>query len=170
MPYSAEFQRLAWQFFYFKYFCLLPSLLCWVKVYQTLWLTVAIPFVILCISIMCLLVCILLMQGNFISSIIFENKMPRTKCTISAEGILMTKIERHANIIFLLFCIIPLQKMRLRISRNHLLASFSHNPNMLFASVFAVVCWSEAFVFDLFTVVLLSLFWKVLVNVEFVSV
>lgn len=164
MPYSDEFQRLTWQFLYSAFY-----LRCFTEwSYTKPWLTVAIPLIILYTSIICLLVGILL--KHLVSSIIFENMMPRAKCAILAEGILMTRMKWHANIIFTLFCIIPLQKIRLRISRNHFFPSFFHNPNTLFATSFAVVCSSEAFVFNLFTVVLLPLSWKVLINLEFISV
>lgn len=83
----------------------------------------AIPLIIY-VHHMSLLVDILL--KHLFSKIIEESKMPRTKCAILAEDILMTRIRWHAKIFF--FYINPSQNISLRISGNHVFPSFSHNP------------------------------------------
>lgn len=151
---------LMWQFDYFTYFC---HLLYFIKYTRTMTICSYSTENFIHTSIPCLLFGILL--RHLLSSISTHSRMCRTKCTISAEDILTVVIKWHTNIIFILFCIMPLQKKRLSISR-YLFPSFSCNPNVLFASLFAVVCWSKAFVFHLFTPVLLSLSQ---INLEFIS-
>lgn len=102
--------EVTWQYLYLKYFCLLSSLLPWLKAYQTL-ADCGYTIDYICPSYVSY---VDILMKHLFSKIIEKSEILRTKCTISAEDILMTRIRWHAKF----FYINPLQNIHLRISRN----------------------------------------------------